>query len=505
MNLNEHIQVNRDENKKVRILNHNQKPISLKAETPQQLARLYLEEAAKIYDIPSEQLLNLPLHLKNEITDEKSSFRFNSEKGIRNTAVVSYVQTYFGLKVWEAAFNIVIQANPLRVLSSSSTAYHNMEVKKPSKEALDRTPEFIEAKIRKFLADEKKDIKCGLKLNRKRLMVFKYKASKRVIEHDPKNTKNNIHPSHPLPPIPESIIDGQFYVVHEFLFTSELTGSDKLNWIAMVEVETNTVLYLRALVESANAYVFIKDPMTTTGNIANSPSATTATLNLLRDNVPLEGLVPPTPEGQALTGNFVQVTDSLEPHILPPAEPVNFEYDVRTNNFSAANAYYHCDAFFRMIQDMGINIASYFPGTTFPVPVDHSGSIYKLLIGTLINIVHGQWQGNATNNGIGLGNLFLAYQEPAYDQTEDVPDPPDLVAHPTSQGPLGIAADWRVILHELAGHGTLWNHVDSPNFGFAHSAGDSVAVILNDPGNLAPDRFVSFPWLTGIDRRHDRA
>ena len=44
---------------------------------------------------------------------------------------------------------------------------------------------------------------------------------------------------------------------------------------------------------------------------------------------------------------------------------------------------------------------------------------------------------------------------------------------------------------------------NSPNFGFAHSAGDSIAVILNDPDTHAPDRFVSFPWVN-IGRRHDR-
>ena len=41
--------------------------------------------------------------------------------------------------------------------------------------------------------------------------------------------------------------------------------------------------------------------------------------------------------------------------------------------------------------------------------------------------------------------------------------------------------------------GTLYNHVNGPNFGFAHSAGDSVAVVLNDYDTKAPDRFVSFP------------
>lgn len=71
--------------------------------------------------------------------------------------------------------------------------------------------------------------------------------------------------------------------------------------------------------------------------------------------------------------------------------------------------------------------------------------------------------------------------------------------------PLGLACDWRVVLHELGGHGILYNHVNSPNFGFAHSAGDSFAAVLNDPGSKAADRFQTFPWVFGaINRRHDR-
>ena len=61
-----------------------------------------------------------------------------------------------------------------------------------------------------------------------------------------------------------------------------------------------------------------------------------------------------------------------------------------------------------------------------------------------------------------------------------------------------------MVLHELGGHGILYDHVNSPNFGFAHSAGDSFGAILNDPERSAPDRFVTFPWVN-IGRRHDRA
>ena len=134
-----------------------------------------------------------------------------------------------------------------------------------------------------------------------------------------------------------------------------------------------------------------------------------------------------------------------------------------------------------MVRDTGFNIPNYFDGTAFPVPVDHHA---------LGNVINAQCRGNGLNNGIGSVVFSLA----------DLGSPP---SGPPARPPIGIAADWRVVLHELGGHGILWDHVDSPNFSFSHSAGDSIAVILNDPATHAPDRFVSFPWVN-IGRRHDR-
>ena len=106
----------------------------------------------------------------------------------------------------------------------------------------------------------------------------------------------------------------------------------------------------------------------------------------------------------------------------------------RTDNFSAVNAYYHCDRFFRTVRDIGFNIPSYFDGTSFPVPVDHHA---------LGNVINAQCRGNTLGNGIGSVVFSLA----------DLGSPP-----------IGIAADWRVVLHELGGHGILWDHVELAEF-----------------------------------------
>ena len=255
----------------------------------------------------------------------------------------------------------------------------------------------------------------------------------------------------------------------------------KLNWRVIVDVVTSNVLYLRALVDNVDGLVFTADPFTQ-GSAAADPSSNNATLNPLRTSVVLPGLDAPVAGIQSLSGEFVAITDNETPDIDPPTEATgnDFDYNARTDNFAAVNCYYHCDAFFRLVEDMGFPVRTYFDGTTFPVTIDHRGRFLSS-DGIEINASCG---GNSVGNGIGEPDFELA----------DLSD---------TNNPLGIAADKRVVLHELGGHGILWDHVNSANFNFAHSAGDSFAAILCDPESQAADRFQTFPWLIA-SRRHDR-
>jgi hypothetical protein len=135
---------------------------------------------------------------------------------------------------------------------------------------------------------------------------------------------------------------------------------------------------------------------------------------------------------------------------------------------------------------MGFTVTDYFDGSTFPVIVDHRGRF-----GTNDGIeVNASCSGTVGVDGISMVDFELATTT-------------DNAAHP-----MGIACDWRIVLHELGGHGILWDQVSHANFGFSHSAGDSFAAILNDPETqlTGADRFLTFPWVSGvIARRHDRA
>jgi zinc metalloprotease ZmpB len=94
-------------------------------------------------------------------------------------------------------------------------------------------------------------------------------------------------------------------------------------------------------------------------------------LNQFRSAVTLNGLNRASP--QPLSGEFVKLVDNDFPRIAPPEEadpPGDFTYDAPSREFAAVNAYHHCDGLFRRLQEMGFDVASYFDGTSFPVPVD---------------------------------------------------------------------------------------------------------------------------------------
>ena len=292
------------------------------------------------------------------------------------------------------------------------------------------------------------------------------------------------HPTLPLPPLSRRIAEGRHYVVAALDFRTNSPPFGTLHWIALVEAETLSVLYLRALVDHVCGLVFETDPMTLAGG--PPASADNRALNRLRRSVTLPGLDLPQAGARSLSGENIAIRDFEPPPAAPPTESAGaaFAYAARTNQFAAVNAYYHCDRFFRFVEELGFPRESYFKPTKFPVPVDHRGRV-DTQDGIEINA---RCLGNTTAEG-GLLNVRFALAD-----KQNIADP------------LGLACDWRVVLHELGGHGTMWNHINYGLFKFAHSTGDSLAAILNDPDSRVRDhdRFETFPWIPFLKRRHDR-
>src|SRR6266436_510446 len=455
---------------------------SARAPTPQEAARQFLTQNAEILQLPKAALNSVDVKAAIAPVPENEALRFEKEKNLMDSTIVSYSQTMFGLPIYEAGVSVVMHGSDNEVKAATSTLHYDIEAQVPGDTLTGRAMNAAAVGAYDDLVRRAIPAASSMRINRTQLMVYRYDAAKRTHGHQHGDSEPGFHsdpPTLPLPPVPASIIDGKHYVAVEALFSLSLPNYGMLNWRAFIEPESGAVLYLRALIDGVTGLVFDRDPMTKTGNPANLPTATSAVLDALRDNTAFVNLNGPVGGLQNLSGTFVKLAEISAPAVVPPtaASPFNFAYVSRTNDFAAANAYYHCDRFFRMVQDTGFNIASYFGGTAFPIPVDHRG---------MGNAVNAQCPGNTMGNGIGGVQFALA-------------DANDLA------NPIGIAADWRVVLHELGGHGILWNHVNSPNFGFSHSAGDSIAVILNDPDTAltGADRFISFPWVN-IGRNHNR-
>ncbi len=225
------------------------------------------------------------------------------------------------------------------------------------------------------------------------------------------------------------------------------------------------------------AWVYLKDPKTKLGSAGPGPAGSTQDLDRHRDLVSLVGLTQASfGANQSLDGEFVRLVNVSAPSPAIPSSPVpgDFRFSVTTNDFGAVNAYHNCDRLFRLLEGFGINVKSYFDGTTFPVRVDHRVGFPSA------NSV------NASAPGFSLPPRSDGFRFA-------------LAALNTS---VGMAADWRVVLHEF-GHALLWDNVGSANFKFAHSAGDAMAAILNDAGSQSP-RNLTFPWVQ-IGRSHQRA
>jgi zinc metalloprotease ZmpB len=462
----------------VKAITHFDKPFLGKGVSAQMVAENYIKQMCKPLGISDNSLNSMSLSVDADPSKSENELRFESEKLLFDNSTVSYQQTALGYPVWGASVTVQIKHEPYRVLNSSSTIFESIDIKEPSATALKRYETVSLKELKQWLksANETEKLPEEMRVNGAKIFVYKFDANNRVVVHNHEeesfcNHKNEFT----LPTIDKKIKDGGFYVVSEVKFE---TGSKEYPtpYVALIEIETNSILYLRSLSSELTGLVFNADPITLTGISANSPSSSNATLNPLRSAVNLQGLIAPVGGNQNLTGNFVRITEIESPVINSPVLPVasNFNFNTRTDEFSAVNAYYHNDRFFRFVTNLGFP-ASYWGTTVFPLPVDHRG---------LGNVLNAHCVGNPSG-GIGHACYALA-------------DTSNIV------NPIGIAADWRVVLHELGGHGILYCHVNSPNFGFAHSAGDSFAAILNDPDSNAPDKFATFPWLLP-NRRHDRS
>jgi hypothetical protein len=490
------VHVRRDQDGKVRQLRHVHKPYTVHQAgltatgtvTPRALAEQYLRDIATLYELPTSATANFAAAIAPAPTTDPVQLRFKEEKSLANNTMIAYAQTVFGLPVWDAGVAVRLNSTPLQVTSSHNAMHYGLaDIQKPPENALYLPNRLEPAKLKSVLGitEAAKDPP----VNATRLLIYRYEPEQRLdpqTRGQPGTTEGQVIQLPSLAPLlpPPAIQAGSHYLVTEVLFDLALPGWEGLHWRAFLDPVSGAVLYLRALIACASGRVFLTDPVTQTGTL-HTAATPPAVLDTLRTSVLLLGLVPPADPAtlQELKGEFVQLRDTDPPATTIPTrpEPYVFDYSSASNDFSAVSAYHHCDGVYRLMQGMGINLAEYFDGTSFPVPVDPHAWDWPGFGGSPVNAAA---LGNAAGNGMGRF-IFGKVQ---------------------SGQTMGIAADVRVVIHEF-GHALLWDHVNSPNFGFAHSAGDSLGAILHDPDSKAQDRFESFPFLkasSGLSRRHDR-
>jgi zinc metalloprotease ZmpB len=445
--------------------------------TARELADTFVLQAGPLLRLEQSNLSGLSGLQSDAAPTDKMQLSFKEEKGTSGSATVVYDQTVLGLPVWNSGLTVQIATDGLRVLGSQNQLDYDIEIDRLPATGL--LPEVMK-KDRLAPLLGLSSAPPELVINGTRQLIYRYQAAERLdpaLHISEPAPMQGPPPTLPLPPISPSIIEGRHYVVTEVLFTLPLPSQGRLNWRAFVEPTTGTVLYLRALVACLHGAVFLTDATLADGRLV-SVDSTKDELNGVRSMVELAGLNGGTGVRSELKGEYVELRETSQPIVPAPfvTPPTEFVFDVQSSDFAAVCAYHHCDSLFRMVEGMGIDVRSYFDGTTFPVPVDHYGFDLQ---------VNARAPGNITGNGSGGFEFGLAK---------------------TGQ-PIGIAVNARVALHEF-GHALLWDHVSSPNFGFAHSAGDSLACILHDPISRLPDRFDTFPFMTAsgmsLGRRHDR-
>lgn len=523
--LKAHVSV--DNNEQVKHIRHSQEYWYSEEAAPRPIASEYLQQLSEVYKIPQTQLKNLHQQVSHfDPREQDVEYQFAEEKQLFDGTTIAYAQTFLNVPVWRKGVAVKIKQNPYRVVGSTNNSENGLQGTLPDAKHIERFKQLFktisvmklagadvvneeaasEADTLVMKALGKTATKTPVKKSAAaaatatertqylngRFFAYKYDVEKRYGgKPAPRKPKTDIpaeefheHLLPQLPAVDDSIKNGQTYLVAEIIFQQYEAEHGFITWLILVEVATNSILYIECMTCGVNGLVFKQDPMVSSGDLTVVAASNNATLAMHDSSQPLNNLAAPVAGVQSLSGTYVRIQHIENPNIAPPTRPSgnDFDYSPRTDNFAAVNAYYHETELFRTIESLGFPIATYFDGTTFPIPVDHRG------MGTTINA---HWSPNGSG---GTAHMCFALC--------DLSD---------TGNPLGRSVDPWVHWHEMGGHGTLGDHVNSGVFGFAHSAGDGLAAIQMDPESALrtlPERFKYAPFRPippgSEERRFDR-
>ncbi|MCZ6662112.1 MAG: hypothetical protein O6951_04215 [Actinobacteria bacterium] len=458
------------------------------------LAKKYLMEVRSKLGLTKSILAAANEPFRSSIAPEASMLRFSASKTIGNTRVNIYQHSYLGLPVWREGINVLMFADRPSIIGSSSTVAAGIRLPYLELDEDNLAGPQNEKKLSALqaaISDAEQEMPAlvgsladvygseSAELLTQHPVIFRYESGSR-------GDRDRVAPAPQdhwdadvrfrLDEAPPAIESGSYRVCIEVFFSLDTPNLGFVSWRALVDVATRDVLYLRANVHSVDGDVFPLDAERLTGDATLTPGSSAADLDPHSVSVPLLGLTAPAMGSpQDLDGEFVVIQDDLAPNVDPPTEPVgtDFSDSATTDEFAAVNAYYHMDSLYRMVDDFGLDAATYFGGTTFPIPVDHRG------LGGAENAFHSGTDAFGRTDRFAFGLL--------------------------SGGSVGYATLRAACAHEFA-HSCLQNSINDGVFSWCHGFGDALGVVLCDPGSLAADRFVRSPFMTsgaGL-RRHDR-
>ena len=473
------IKIHRDKDGVIRQIDHSNQPFqsaTVSALTAREVAEEYLREVAPYFGLEAELSQNLMQEVTQAFSPENLEIRFSKEKKIGGISIVTFHQSIHGLPIWNSDISVRINSG-LSVINAVNEAHYNISLSEYNQENAGFTDEKMDVqKLKKALNINENT--PDLTINSTRMLVYQFSLGDRF------DNQGNVLPSggepkFKLPELnPDKYREGYYYVVSEALFTTKSEKDGSVNWRVLIAADSGEVLYLRSFTSGIQGSIFEIEP-TSQGCTTCTGVSSNATLAKYVSQVPLANLNPPVSGTQSLDGVYIALQDLEPPHIAPPTQPTgtDFIYVANADGFAGVNAYYHCNLYFDYIKSLGIDVSTYFANTAFPIPTDARAKN---------NAVNASCGGNAAGNGV--GNLLFGIVQ--------------------AGNTVGIASDLRVVWHEF-GHALLWNHVHSPNFGFAHSAGDAMACIYADPSSQCPDKGLTFPFMTAsnpgfANRRNDR-
>ncbi len=256
-----------------------------------------------------------------------------------------------------------------------------------------------------------------------------------------------------------------------------------------VRVRDQRLSGLEPLGAGATARAFAWDPVCMTGDVSLGIRSSDAALNPAKELVTPFAVDPPVLGEWSLKGTRVKAVQTG--YDAPPTSTTgDFDFTARTSDFGYVSAYYHVNHCLERLEEIGLGVAGLFVHQTaangnWPLPVT---------LASTAALAETQPKPSGPNT-LGANQIVFDFLDPGA----------------LNPGTLWSAADGHLAWHEVAGHVTLLNQLDTAYLDFAHSFGDGIASVfahalsgytsgLTYPwtgGHLPPD------GISALPRHHD--